>query len=181
MENALTPIPNKFRFKQDYVKLIAAGFVESQVLTKLNVDWIDFFEVCAEDPDFRKDIELAKKERASRWVEKIGESVNHKYTIDIRDEEGNIIRSEERPPNRDELGRDKLNFERLKFLAQADDPDKYGGTAGTSSKVNVALSFNDLKLLTPEQSLEVLQNDPFRVKKDIVVDYDKIQGLDTKE
>lgn len=167
------------KFKKDYVTLLAAGLVESQILKNLKVDWLDFFEVVAADPDFRSDIELAKKERASRWVDKIAVSLEKEYVTEVKDDKGNVVERVARPPTKDELNRDKLDFEKLKFLAQADDPDKYGN-ASKGTKVDVSIGLTDHQLLSPEKSIEVLQNDPFRRKGVIDVDFEKIKGLDDR-
>ena len=179
MEIQFNTNPHSKEFKENYVKLLASGLVESQILKLLNLEWVDFFEAVAVDPDFREDIALAKKERASRWVEKIGESLYDQYYKEEVDDEGRVFEVP-RAPNKDELARDKLNFERLKFLAQADDPERYG-SAGGKAKVDVNLNMGDIQLLSPQESIRVLSEDPFRHKKDIVVDVDKITGLDVKE
>ncbi len=124
----------------------------------LEVDWLDFFELCAKDPEFRTDIENARKNRADRWVDKIAVSIDKKYTVEVESPEG-LIQTFERPPNKDELGRDKLDFEKLKFLAQADNPEKYA--SGGKPKVNIEFDMSDFKLLTTQEAAKVLNNDPF--------------------
>lgn len=144
-------------FKSDYLRLIASGQVETNALKILEVDWIDFFEVCSKDPTFRANIDEARKQRADRWVDEIAESLTHKY-YDRGDIEG-VVTEIERPPNKDELGRDKLHFEKRKFLAQADNPEKY--SQGAKPKISVEFDMSDFKLLSMDEAKKVLHADPF--------------------
>lgn len=148
------------QFKNNYLRLIAAGQVEKNALVILGVDWLDFFELCAKDPEFRTDIETARKARADRWVDGIAESLDKKYHFEgPENPETGIAPMIERPPNKDELGRDKLNFEKMKFLAQADNPEKYA--TGGKSKIALEFDMSDFKLLSTAEAAKVLSNDPF--------------------
>lgn len=129
-------------FKEKYLRLIASGYTESKALAALNTDWFDFFELCAKDPDFRKDIDLARKGRAEKWVNMIAESVNRETPV---------------PPA--EVPAEKLKFEQLKFLAKADNPERYGDVGGKAPAVQI--NMNDFKLLPPNEAIRVLNNDPF--------------------
>lgn len=147
------------QFKSNYLRLIAAGHIESSALAFLEVDWLDFFEICAKDPEFRANIDEARKSRADRWVDGIADSLTKTYFTEIDNPvTGETIRHE-RPPNKDELGRDKLNFEKLKFLAQADNPEKYA--PGAKSKINVEFDMQDFKLLSIDEARKVINADPF--------------------
>lgn len=146
------------QFRTNYLRLIAAGHVESTALAFLEVDWLDFFEICSKDPEFRADIEEARKCRADKWIDNIAVSLDKKYYIEVEKEEGRIERHE-RPPNKDELGKDKLDFEKMKFLAQADNPEKY--SPGAKPKISVEFDMADFKLLSPQESMTALKNDPF--------------------
>lgn len=151
-------------FKINYLKLIAAGHVEAIALQILEVTWLDFFEMCAKDEEFRKDIDLARESRADRWVDAIALSLQKKY---FKDPEQTI----ERAPSKDENAKDKLDFEKRKFLAQADNPKKYGSAAG-SKKADLEINLHTLQLLSPQESLKVLNNDPFNKMVTIDVDYE---------
>lgn len=144
-------------FKDNYIRLIASGFVERNALAALEVDWFDFFELCSKDPEFRAGIDNARKARADRWVDGIAESLDKIYEIEI-EKDGKTV-TYERPPNKDEIARDKLQFEKMKFLAQADNPEKYA--QGGKLKVAVDIDMSDFKLLSPQESIKVLNNDPF--------------------
>lgn len=148
----LITLPQINQFKSDYVRLISQGHTEGTALQKLEIDWLDFFELCAKDSDFRKDIDNARKARAEIWVGKIMDSVESQF-IDV---DGVKV---ERIPGKDETAHRKLQFEKLKFLAKADNPERYGEAAGSKNKVEINL--NDFKLLTPQESIKVLNNDPF--------------------
>jgi hypothetical protein len=130
-------------FKSAYIKLICEGNSEATALKTLGVKWIDFFEVAADDPDFRKDIEEARKFRAEIWVDRI-----------VRNIDNNSLLPKEAVPAA------KLEFEMLKFLAGADNPDRYGGKGG--SKVDVNIDLSQFQLIKPDEALKVLQDDPFR-------------------
>lgn len=129
-------------FKDSYLKLIASGSSESKALASLKVDWLDFFELCAKDPDFRKDIKLAREARAEIWIDKITDSVNSEV-----------------PLTPAQIPAEKLKFEQLKFLAKADNPDRYGENSGKAAQLTVNL--NEFKLLPPQEAIRVLNNDPF--------------------
>jgi len=144
-------------FKDNYIRLIASGHVERTALAFLQVEWFDFFEMCSKDPEFRAGIDAARKARADRWVDGIADSLNKIYEVEI--EKDGITTKYERPPNKDELGRDKLQFEKMRFLAQADNPEKYA--QGGKVKVAVDIDMSDFKLLSPQESIKVLNNDPF--------------------
>jgi hypothetical protein len=150
-------------FKPNYLRLIAAGHIERTALDVLKVEWLDFFEICAKDPEFRANIEEARKSRADHWIDNIAGSLAKKYEIEIETDEGTI--KVERAPNKDELGRDKLNFEKLKFLAQADNPEKY--SPGSKPKINVEFDMSDFKLLSVSEAATVLTKDPFARLPDV--------------
>lgn len=134
---------NPTKFKADYIKAIASGETEAKILKKMGIEWLDFFEAIADDPQFRKDIEEARKHRAEVWVNKIVESI----------ETDKLASSQE-------VAGLKLEFEKLKFLAGADNPDRYG-TAAKGAKVDVSVDFKQFQLLPAKEALKVLQEDPF--------------------
>ncbi len=142
-----------YEFKEIYVRRIASGEWESRILKDLDWEWIDFHELCAEDPEFRRKIDEARKGRAEKWVERIAGSMNPMR----EDEFGEMVPVPIAPSEVPIL---KLEFEKLKFLAQADNPERYSPT-GKPSKVDVNIDLNQFKLLTPQESMKVLASDPF--------------------
>lgn len=146
-------------FKPNYLRLIAAGHIERTALEVLEVEWLDFFEICARDPEFRANIEEARKNRADHWVDRVADSIDKKYYIEVENPESGVVVRTERAPSKDEIARDKLTFEKLKFLAQADNPEKY--SPGSKTKINVDFDMTDFKLLPVAEARQVLINDPF--------------------
>lgn len=177
MENPIKSVLSGDR-KGNYIRLIAAGHVESSALRVLDWDWLDFFEACALDPQFTKDIERARETRADKWIDGIAESLDKKYYIEERREDGSVIQHE-RAPTKEETARDKLHFEKRKFLAQADNPKKYGSVSGKMN-VDVEVDLKNLKLLPPDEAIKVLQNDPF-AKKPKIIEVETKEITDGKE
>jgi len=157
-------------FKQNYLRLIAAGAIEKNALDILEVDWLDFFEICSKDPTFRSNIDDARKVRADRWIDGIAESLDKVYYLEVKNPETNEIKQYERPPSKDEIARDKLHFEKMKFLAQADNPEKY--TPGVKLKLPSEFDMADFKLLSIEEAKTAIHNDPFAmaIEAEIVED-----------
>lgn len=152
--DALIPVD----FKTRYLKLISQGNTEMKALAKLEVDWMDFFELCAIDPDFRANIDIARKARAEVWVNKIAQEIEPKM-MKVTDAKTGEEKEVERIPGKDETAYKKLQFEQLKFLAKADNPERYGDAGGGKSTVEINL--DGFKLLTPQEAIKTLNNDPF--------------------
>lgn len=131
------------QFKNLYIQAIASGETEAKILKRMNVEWLDFFETLADDPQFRKDIEEARKHRAEVWINRIVESLDSDTSVSMS-----------------EVPALKLEFEKLKFLAGADNPERYGNAA-KGAKVDVNVDFKQFQLLPPKDALKVLQEDPF--------------------
>jgi hypothetical protein len=131
------------QFKNLYIQAIASGETEAKILKRMNVEWLDFFETLADDPQFRKDIEEARKHRAEVWINRIVESLDSDTGASMS-----------------EVPALKLEFEKLKFLAGADNPERYGNAA-KGAKVDVNVDFKQFQLLPPKDALKVLQEDPF--------------------
>lgn len=149
------------KFKNAYVKAIASGGTEAKILKVMSVDWLDFIEILADDPQFRKDIDEARKHRAEVWVDKIVDSLDP--TLDVQ---ASLVPSL------------KLEFEKLKFLAGADNPERYGNAA-RGAKVDVSVDFKQFQLLPAKEALKVLQEDPFN--QPVLVDGRVINGEDDGE
>lgn len=159
-------------FKKKYLMLIASGHTERTALQTLDVEWIDFFELCSKDEKFRKEIDDARRSRADRWVDGIADSLSQEYTI--RGPDGTEF---VRPPTKDENARDKLKFEKMKFLAQADNPDKYGQSAG-KKQIDIDIDLTKFQLLSPQESIQVLNSDPFN--KMVTIDVTPIEPEEKK-
>jgi hypothetical protein len=140
MELSLTTI--KLR-KEQYLQLIAAGGVEDKALETVGLPKATYIRLIDEDPDFAKNIEKARKHRAEHWIGKIVESVDEEYEV------------------LEELPNAKLRFEKLQYLAKADNPDRYGAKA---SGANININLGEFKLLKPEEAMAALAADPFAIE-----------------
>jgi hypothetical protein len=132
--------------KSKYLDLISNGYTETVALKQLSFPKALYIKLLVEDLDFIADVEKARKLRADFWVSKIAETVDHDYS-------------------KDEIGSERLKFDKLQFLAKADNPDKYGNN---SKKLDVNIDIKQFKLLPPDLALKSLQSDPFAIEADFV-------------
>lgn len=132
--------------KSKYLDLISNGYTETVALKQLSFPKSLYIKLLVEDLDFIADVEKARKLRADYWVSKIAETVDHDYS-------------------KDEIGSERLKFDKLQFLAKADNPDKYGNN---SKKLDVNIDIKQFKLLPPDLALKSLQSDPFAIDADFV-------------
>jgi hypothetical protein len=132
--------------KSKYLDLISNGYTETVALKQLSFPKALYIKLLVEDLDFIADVEKARKLRADYWVSKIAETVDHDYS-------------------KDEIGSERLKFDKLQFLAKADNPDKYGNN---SKKLDVNIDIKQFKLLPPDLALKSLQSDPFAIEADFV-------------
>jgi hypothetical protein len=54
-----------------------------------------------------------------------------------------------------------LKFDKLQFLAKADNPDKYGNN---NKKVDISIDLKQFKLLKPDEAVKALAADPFAIE-----------------
>lgn len=127
--------------KSKYIELITNGYSESVALSQLGFSKQLYIKLLVEDRDFVKDVEEARKIRADFWVAKIAQTVDHDYS-------------------KDEVASERLKFDKLQFLAKADNPDKYGNN---SKKVDVSIDLKQFKLLPPDEAVKALASDPFAI------------------
>lgn len=133
------PTVDQKKFKKDFIELIANGYIEAKALETLGLQRGIFLRYCVEDADFIKNIEEARKQRAEFWVSKIANSIE-----DVLDPK--------------EVASEKLKFDKLCYLAKADNPDRYGMS---KTKVDISLDLKQFKLLPPEEAVKALAADPF--------------------
>lgn len=129
------------KLKSDYIELITNGYSENVALSQLNFPKQLYIKLLVEDRDFVKDVEEARKIRADFWVAKIAQTVDHDYS-------------------KDEVASERLKFDKLQFLAKADNPDKYGNNA---KKVDISIDLKQFKLLPPDEAVKALASDPFAI------------------
>jgi TusA-related sulfurtransferase len=142
MSNSLVTTSNVKEIKSKFLELTSEGNIESRIIDLLNISRGQFLKICIEDPDFVKNLEEARKSRAEFWVSKIAESVDKDF--DSKD-----------------IPSEKLKFEKLQFLAKADNPERYGGN---KNKLDISLDLKQFKLLPPDEAVKALTNDPFAIE-----------------
>jgi hypothetical protein len=131
-------------FKSQYLEMISNGYSENVALKELNFPKALYIKLLVEDLDFIADVEQARKLRADFWVAKIAATVDMDYS-------------------KDEVGSERLKFDKLQFLAKADNPEKYGNN---SKKMDINIDLGQFKLLPPEEALKSLAKDPFAIEAD---------------
>ncbi len=143
-------------FKKTFLGLIAQGSTESSALRQLHWEWMDFFELCEKDRDFFKEYtEKARRARAEHWIDRIATSLEPRTVLDPLGSGEQIpapIQSSEVPAL-------KLEFDKLKFLAAADNPERYGDNK--KSKVDINIDLSEFRLLSPQEAQKSLMEDPF--------------------
>jgi hypothetical protein len=146
MSNSLSTTSNLKDLKAKFLELTAEGNIEARTLDLLDISRGLFVRLCIEDPEFVKNIEEARKARAEFWVSKIAVDIDKDF-------------------DKDEIPNQKLKFEKLVFLAKADNPERYG-TGKT--KVDISLDLKQFKLLPPEEAVKALTADPFAIEAEFV-------------
>jgi hypothetical protein len=141
MSNVVRPSDQK-EFKKAFIELISSGYVELKALDELDMSRGQFARYCIDDPEFVKQIEEARKQRAEFWVSKIADDIDTIH--DSKDVPGH-----------------KLRMEKLVFLAKADNPERYG-TGKT--KIDISLDLKQFKLLPPDEAVKALAADPFAIE-----------------
>lgn len=143
MSNSLSTTSTDTKLlKTQFLELTASGNIEARTLELLDMSRGQFLRLCIEDPEFVKNIEEARKSRAEFWVSKIAQDIDHEF-------------------DKDEIPNQKLKFEKLVFLAKADNPERYG-TGKT--RVDISLDLKQFKLLPPDEAVKALTNDPFAIE-----------------
>ena len=124
-----------------YLELIADGNSEKSALEFSGLPKSTYLRLLLEDPDFTKQVEHARKFRAETYIDKISDSLGETRHLD-----------------KDAVPAEKLYFEKLQFLAKADNPDRYGGSG---KGVNVNVNLGEFRMLPPEEAKKALAADPF--------------------
>jgi hypothetical protein len=137
---ALTPFELKLA-KDKYLELVASGEVESKALVLSGMKKSTYIRCLVDDENFAKLVETARKHRADHWVEKVAEGYDTHY-------------------DKDETPGAKLIFDKLTYLAKADNPERYGGSG---KGVNVSVNLGEFKMLPPEEAKKALAADPFAI------------------
>ena len=128
--------------KEKYLELISEGYVEQVALKTLDFPKGIYLQLLMEDSDFNLKVTEARKLRADFWVSKIANTIDTDF-------------------GKDEVGSERLKFDKLQFLAKADNPDRYGNNS--KSKIDVNIDLTQFKLLPPEEAVKALAMDPFAI------------------
>jgi hypothetical protein len=127
--------------REHYIDLIATGNTEKQALQVAGIERHTYLRLLSENPDFAKQVELARKQRAEHWI-------------------GKVIEGVDELPEQNEVAGEKLRFDKLQFLAKADNPDRY---SSGGKGVNVSINLGEFRLLNPADAAKALAADPFAV------------------
>jgi hypothetical protein len=140
----------------DYLDLIANGRNEIEAAGILGVDKKLVMFLLVRDPEFKEKVFEAKKRRADHWV-------------------NCIIRTVDEYCEPKDVPLEKLKFEKFKYLATVDNPEKYGRTSSSEVNVNVF----DIKGITSADALKAIRNDPFAIEVEAVeVEDGKTEGVE---
>lgn len=139
--------PNLRDLKEQYVELIAKGYVEDRALMELGISKGMYMRLLLDDNEFAIDVEEARKHRAEAWIGEIARDVNTIY-------------------DKEDIPGQRLKFDKLMYLAKADNPDRYGSNK-KSTDININLS--QFKLLPPEEAMRSLALDPFAIPAESIL------------
>lgn len=131
--------------QEKFLELIMNGRSERQALLELNVPYIHYVMTVLKDRDFAANIEDARKQRSNVWFGKIIEGAD-----DIVD--------------KDEVQSERLRFDKLKYLAAIDNPERYSEKSKETPEIKLTL--NDFKVMSNEEAKKILDEDPFAVSVD---------------
>lgn len=152
--------------KQKFLELVSNGLFDNQALQKLNEPLpvkqhfhkATLVQLMVKDSEFKDAVDRAKKERADKWFEDIGKSIDDKL-------------------DKEQVPAAKLKFEQRKFLAAIDNPDKYAERKKTDIELNVNI-FQEMKELPAAEARKLLQSvDPFNTA--IPAEFENVSDSDT--
>lgn len=153
--NDLTSNSTKLTLKDQYLELITQGYVENVALDKLNIPKGAYLLWLSQDTDFNNKLTEARKLRADFWVSKVVSDIDNL-------------------PEAKDVPAERLRFDKLVFLAKADNPDKFGNN---SKKLDISIDLSQFKLLPPDEALKALAEDPFAPKV-IEAEFEKVEDKD---
>ena len=156
--------------RKEFCELIASGRTETQALEVINTtrelegkspwDEAVVVQLQIKRPEFRENLEDAKRKRADYWFDGIAKSVAKEIS-------------------KDEVPAEKLKFEQRKYMAAIDNPEKYS----EKHRMDVSLGINifqEIKELPTSEVSKLLKSaDPFSAAEgsDVVdAEYEEIDG-----
>lgn len=121
---------------QEFLELISAGMTEPKALAHLGFTRPTYTQLLIKDADFKEQVEQAKKARADLYFEKIVETIDDQL-------------------EKEEVPAAKLRFEKLKYAAAIDNPDKYAEKSKHQHDINVNI-FQEMKEMTAGEAKSIL-------------------------
>lgn len=144
----ILPIP--VAKQEELCRLIANGEMdEEEACHQVAIGLTDFSFMKFQSPEFVDRLDQAYKKRADHWHKKVMKSAD-----DI--------------PDKEFASGAKLQFEKLKWLAEIDNPDKYGKKSSTTVDINHNIHLS-MKKMTTAEALKILQEDPFAIPAECTV------------
>lgn len=123
------------------------------------VPYSDFSAAELMDGKFQEKLKNAERKRADHWM--------HKVVSDI----DTVVGKDEAPGK-------KLQFEKLKWLAKIDNPEKYGDKVSTSIDIQHSIQIST-KNMSVADARKILAEDPFSVP--LEADYRVLEEEISKE
>lgn len=123
----------------DLLSLVANGFSEYEAATQLGIRVGELIAYMYNSPELQKQIEIAYRSRGAVWHDEIIKSLKKDY-------------------DQAQVAGEKLRFEKLKFLAKVDHPERFTEKVkiDQESKTTVIV-----RPLSPQEARDILLNDPF--------------------
>jgi hypothetical protein len=126
----------------EFLELISAGMTEPRALAHLGFTRPTYTQLLIKDADFKEQVEQAKRARADIFYEKIVDSVDE------------VLDKQEVPGA-------KLRFEKLKYAAAMDNPERYGEKSKHQIDINMNI-FQEMKDLSASDAKAILSGvNPF--------------------
>lgn len=140
----------------EFLELISSGMTEPRALAYLGFPRPTYIQLLLKDADFKEQVELAKKARADIFYEKIVDSVDEELT-------------------KNDVPGAKLRFEKLKYAAAIDNPDKYGEKSKTTLDINMNI-FQEMKELPMSEAKKILEGvNPFAIEAEYTTVEDEME------
>ncbi len=127
--------------EEEFFSMIMNGSAEVACCKALKIPVEVYLLHLAKDQTFQQKIEECRKHRAELWFSKVAETVN------------DDVAPEEIPSH-------KLRFDKLKWLAKVDNPDRFGEKQRAEVTINATIG----KALSPLEARQILLDDPFAAK-----------------
>jgi hypothetical protein len=126
----------------DLLDLIRSGYTENKACAELQIPERLYYTMVIMDQNLADQIEKAKELRADVWISKIIAGVDDQIS-------------------KDDAPGEKLRFEKLKYLARVDNPNKYGEKSSVQVDVQHSISAA-LKTMTIADAKKILdEEDPY--------------------